>query len=39
MISRLGKDPDAVIAGLFGIGFRAVVAKRFSLGIPGWRKK
>jgi hypothetical protein len=39
MISRLGKETDAVIAGSFGIGFRAVVAKRLSLGIPGWRKK
>jgi hypothetical protein len=39
MISRLGKEPDAVIAGAFGIGFLAVHSKRRSLGIPGWRKK
>ena len=39
MISRLGKEPDAVIAASFGIGFRAVAYKRRSLGIAGWRKK
>jgi hypothetical protein len=39
MISRLWKAHDAMIASTYGIGYRAVVAKRRLLGDPGYGGK
>ena len=39
MISRLGKETDAVIAHTYGLDFYVVKRKRQGLGIAGWRKK
>ena len=41
--AAVGKLPSSLVRisdpGTFDLNFRAVVSKRQSMGIPGWRKK